>query len=345
MKRLRVCLCLMCVAAVCCLAARPAGAGREAMPLAGKRVLLVNSYHPGYAWSDGIVEGARAVLEPQGVVLRMVNMDTKRNQGEAFLKEAGRKAMAEVRAFRPDVVIACDDNAQRWFVVPFLLGGPIPVVFCGVNWDAAQYGYPAANVTGMVEVEVLGTLMDHLRRFAKGDRVGFLGDDTESERQIFANYDRQLPHGTLRPYFVKDFAAFKAAFLAAQQQCDMLILSNNSTLRDWDDAEAQRIVAAHGTVPTGTYTEWLAPYVVFTTAKVAQEQGEWAAGAALRILRGESPAAIPLVRNEKARLIVNVKMAQGLGIVIPVATLKAASEVLGKDALREGGPARPGAVP
>jgi hypothetical protein len=31
----------------------------------------------------------------------------------------------------------------------------LPVVFVGVNWDASPYGYPTANVTGSVEVELI----------------------------------------------------------------------------------------------------------------------------------------------------------------------------------------------
>ena len=78
------------------LAAPPARA-----QLAGKKVVLVNSYHEGYAWSDGEEKGAKAVLEPAGVKFQVVRMDVKRHQGDAaFAKAAALKVKADIDAAR-----------------------------------------------------------------------------------------------------------------------------------------------------------------------------------------------------------------------------------------------------
>jgi hypothetical protein len=45
----------------------------------GKKVLYVDSYHEGYAWSDGITKGVKKGLEGTGIELKAVSMDTKRN--------------------------------------------------------------------------------------------------------------------------------------------------------------------------------------------------------------------------------------------------------------------------
>ena len=37
-------------------------------------------------------------------------------------------------------------------LITFFDDADLPVVFCGVNWDAATYGYPFKNATGIVEV-------------------------------------------------------------------------------------------------------------------------------------------------------------------------------------------------
>jgi hypothetical protein len=101
--------------------------------LKGKKVLFIDSYHEGYEWSDGITKGVKQVLDGKGIELKIVRMDTKRNGGEEFKKQAGEKAKAAIEEFKPDVVIAADDNASKYIIVPFFKDSPLPFVFCGVN--------------------------------------------------------------------------------------------------------------------------------------------------------------------------------------------------------------------
>ena len=56
----------------------------HAAEVAGKKVLLVNSYHEGYPWSDGEEKGAKAALAGSGVELKFFRMDVKRNPGGAW---------------------------------------------------------------------------------------------------------------------------------------------------------------------------------------------------------------------------------------------------------------------
>ena len=79
---LRTLLAALCLAALC-LAALPASAGaaqRSPAPsLAGRRVLFVNSYHPGYLWSDKEQRGASAVLRAAGVELQVAYMEDRKS--------------------------------------------------------------------------------------------------------------------------------------------------------------------------------------------------------------------------------------------------------------------------
>jgi hypothetical protein len=103
-----------------------------------KKVLLVDSYHEGYAWSDGEVAGAKSVFKDT-VDLKVVRMDTKRNPSADAKKQAGEKVKAEIEAFKPDAVIVLDDNSVKYVTVPFYKDSPLPFVFAGVNWDASSY--------------------------------------------------------------------------------------------------------------------------------------------------------------------------------------------------------------
>lgn len=194
----------------------------------GKKVLFVNSYHVGYPWSDGIESGLREVFDGTGVEFITLELDTKNNPDEDFGKKAGTDAKAEIESLDPDVVIACDDNAQKYLVVPYLKGTSLPVVFCGVNWDASAYGYPTKNVTGMIEVELPDQLVELLKGYAEGDRLGYITVDTETERKVVDIYNERFFDGQMQPYWVTTQDEFKEAFLTAQQEVDILFMGNNA---------------------------------------------------------------------------------------------------------------------
>jgi hypothetical protein len=103
-------------------------------------------------------------------------MDTKRHKGNEFIQAAAQKAKSEIESFQPDVVIASDDNASKHLIQPFYKDADLPFVFCGVNWDESVYGYPYKDVTGMVEVSGVKELIDLLKQFSKGERLGLLAE-------------------------------------------------------------------------------------------------------------------------------------------------------------------------
>ncbi len=289
---------------------------------AGKKVLFVNSYHEGYEWSDGIEAGLQDVLKGSGVELEFVRLDTKRNPTDEFGREAGVKAKAEIEAFKPDVVIAADDNAQKYLVVPYLKDTSVPVIFCGVNWDASAYGYPASNVTGMVEVELPAKLVDHLKNYAQGERLGYLTVDSETERKVAQIYNERFFGGQMKEYWVKSFDEFKAHFLQAQTEVDILFIGNNAGIDRWDQAEAEAFIVENTKIPTGSINDWLAPYVLIVLAKSAEEQGQWSGQTALRILDGTPVSEISLVENKDEKLILNLNVAEQLGAVFSPSLLK-----------------------
>ncbi|MDY6951560.1 MAG: hypothetical protein SWE60_08615, partial [Thermodesulfobacteriota bacterium] len=102
--------------------------------MAKNKILYVDSYHQGYPWSDGITEGIQEVLQGKDVELKIIRMDTKRHTSEGFKREAASKAKALIEDFKPDVVIASDDNASKYLIMPYYRDASLPFVFCGVNW-------------------------------------------------------------------------------------------------------------------------------------------------------------------------------------------------------------------
>lgn len=281
---------------------------------AGKTVLYVNSYHLGFPGSDPITEGIRSVLDPLAIDWRIIYMDTKRNPSQAFARAAAQHVKAEIEALRPDVVIASDDNASKYLIMPYYRDADLPFVFCGVNWDASVYGFPYQNVTGMVEVALVPEILSHLKRYAKGNRIGFIGGDRLSEHKNFQHYTGRFQIRFEKAYFASTFGQWKAGFQQLQDEVDMVMMTSHVGIPDWNDREAQAFVERHTRVPVGTEHEWEMPFALVGVLKDFREMGEWSARAALKILDGTAPTQIPITANQRGRLVFNPRIAARLEI-------------------------------
>jgi ABC-type uncharacterized transport system substrate-binding protein len=294
----------------------------------GPRILFIDSYHQGYEWSDGITTGVQQVLSSQNVSLKIHRMDTKRNTSEEFKKQAALKAKALIDQFKPDIVIAADDNASKYLIVPYYRGGNLPFVFAGVNWDASGYGFPASNVTGMVEVSAVREMIDIVRSISGGERIGSLGGDTTTMHKEVEKTRDILGIEFDEVAYAKTFDEWKQLYMEMQDKVDILYMYNNAGIEGWSDEQAAKFVRENARIPSASVQSWMAPYVLVTHTKDPVEQGEYAAQTALRILNGTSPSAIPLTTNRRGRTIINNNMANRLSLEIPASVISAADDVL-----------------
>jgi ABC-type uncharacterized transport system substrate-binding protein len=279
----------------------------------GKKILYIDSYHQGYAWSDGITKGVRIKMKNTGVQLKILRMDTKRNSDDAFKKNAARKAQSVINEFGPDVVIASDDNASKFLIKPYYKDADLPFVFCGVNWDAKVYGYPYKNVTGMVEVAPIPILIEQMELYAKGKRIGFIGPDIITAKKEAINY-RKVFGLKIVEYYAKDFHDWKKGFKTLQNKVDMLIIASDGGLYNDYVKEYEDFVIRNSKIPSGTCYDFMSHIALIGVVKIAEEQGLWAADAALRILDGTSPSEIGIVENKRAKLFINKKIGDSMGI-------------------------------
>ncbi len=299
------------------------------------KVLYVNSYHQGYQWSDQIEEGLLMALEIEvgknntlnesksKVTLKIVRLDTKRNHSEKYIKNAALQAKSIIDSWKPDILIVSDDNAVKYLVVPYFKNTNLPVVFCGVNADASEYGLPADNVTGMIEIDPIEQTLAMLRQLAKGGRVGVLGADTLSDKKALRS-DRKSVVFT-DGHLVSTFAEWKNEFLHLQHTVDMLLLLSPAGIADWDNQKALEFIRQHTKIPTGTVSLPTLPYALLGRVKIAKEFGWWAGKTALRILDGEPLTNIPMTTNKHSRVYLNMDLARRLGIKFPMNMLKDAA--------------------
>jgi len=290
-----------------------------------KRVLFIDSYHPTYSWSAGIIDGARSVFAAENIEMRVFSMNSKKNTDPGYIKQAALEARAIIDSWKPDLLIASDDNASKYLIEPYYKNTSLPVVFCGVNWDAASYGYPYKNATGMEEVSLIKSLPKQLAQYAKGKRLGILSGNVLSDRKNVSNYTKKAGIVFDKIIYVKDVEQWKTAFLRLQTEVDMLIIENSKSIIGWQNETMHQFILQQTIIPTGTIQARMIPYVLLGFLQVPQEQGQYAAQTALRILAGEAPGSIAIVNNQQVNATVNLDLAEQMGINFDIEFLQYAN--------------------
>ncbi len=146
-----------------------------------KHVLVLNSYHQGYAWLDGIMKGIKSVLQNNGhnIDLNFEYMDTKHYTDKSYLEQLYKIYKLKFQNRKFDVVIACDESAFYFTLEHHDEIFPkIPVVFCGVNGfkDSLLKGHKDF-FTGVVEELDIKKTLDIALKLHPGTRKVYVIHD------------------------------------------------------------------------------------------------------------------------------------------------------------------------
>ena len=293
----------------------------------GRRVLVLNSYHQGYPWSDGVTQELQRIFESRGVTLQVHYMGMMYAKTPDAAAQAAGTAKSAIEAFAPDLVVSIDNPAVEHVIVPHYQGGDLPVVFAGLDPNTEKQELSAGNVTGMVEKSSLFALLDVLRQFSGGATVGVLAGDTPETRRTLDRHQRHLSTPFQAVELVTSFRDWKQAYLQLQDEVDVLYLHDNVGISDWDAAEAVRFANKNAVVPSGSINTWMAPVVLFVFGRDPGEHGSWAAGTAMSILEGRSPGSIQITENKRTPTVVNSRMARSLLLDVPVQLIEGATDV------------------
>ena len=294
-----------------------------------KKVVLINSYHKGFSWTDTIQKSILDtfnIIEKDGkldfsnstVKLKIINMDSKRNSNEIYIKKVALETKKIIEEYKPDLIITSDDNAIKYVIVPYFYNHKIPTIFCGVNADASSYGLPTKNITGMVEVGLIKELVDTVRPYAKGNKIGYIGDANFSSQKNVPHFKKSL-NADIKTYFAKSKKEWKEKFLLAQKEVDILITAISAgviyTKEDYRDIST--FVKENIKIPSVGWDNETKYFATITFQKQAEEQGTWAANRALEVLNGKDISTIKVVTNKRASIYINSSLVKKLNIVFP----------------------------
>lgn len=299
------------------------------------KVLVVMSYEENYPWCQEMKTAIDATLKETSDV-RYFYMDTKTHpeNGEQKAKEA----YALYQEFQPDGVLTADDNAQSMFVVPYLKDTvKTPVIFCGVNADPAKYGYPASNVSGVLERYHILEAIAFAKQLSPGiEKVGLIARDDSTGAALLAQIEQEAanyPAQFVGAKMTKTLAEAVTEAKAFAQTCDALLIGPTEGLPDEQGAATGEksnlppILSAFGK-PTISFADWRVKYgVLLGVLVMGEEQGGLAAEMLLKAMQGTPLADLPINQGRHGRKTLNVNVLRDLNIKPPSAIVRGAELV------------------
>jgi polar amino acid transport system substrate-binding protein len=122
------------------------------------------------------------------------------------------------------------------------------------------------NASGLIEFAHVEKLIYAIKYFTRIDSVGFLAGDTPSSHKDAEWFRRGVREDVIERY-ARTFDEWQDSFTQMQSQVDVLVLGNNSGIKDWNSRSAKEITMAQSRVPTGCVMDWMADYVFIGYAK------------------------------------------------------------------------------
>ena len=310
--------CFMAVVAICMCGLFPA-AGHAAQ----FKVLVVMSYEKSYPSTLEYKEGMELVLSTF-CEIKYFHMDTKKNPEGGPQK--AEEAYALYREFQPDGVIAADDNAQSMFVVRYLKDKVrTPVMFCGVNAEAEKYGYPASNVSGILERMHISESIALARQMAPSIKtVGFIIKDSPFARIVLQQVNSESDTYQAKSVGLRMPKTLRQAVSMTNElkkQCDLLFMVALQGISDEDgkpvsEKEAVSTLTGVFAGPSITCVEYNVRYgVLCAVIHRMKEQGKTAAKMLLKAMQGTPVTEIPITRNYNGKRVINVTALKALGIL------------------------------
>ena len=273
------------------------------------RVMVLHSYDSEYAWSRDVSKGIERVLKDYPhYSVQWHYMDTKRNNSPRYIRAAATAAISLIKRWQPNVIIAIDDNAQKYVAKHFINDPEIKIVYSAMNAAASVYGYDKAhNVTGILERIPLPEVREAmLKLFPVGKRrIAHITDASNTAafvNQEVRSYD-WAPFDITMKAMPETFDDWKRAVRQANKSVDLLLFTNfhivHRSKTDPSKVPAKELIAwtmKNTTLPSiGCWGFFVEDGGMLAIGVSPFEQGEVAAEMALDIIeKGIAPSKIPV---------------------------------------------------
>lgn len=340
-------LCLFIWASPC-----PLHGDSDPVDISGKRALMIGSYHIGFLATAQQIDGVRSVLEPQGVLLDVEFMDTKRLGQEENENRFKADLAYKISRLPPyDVVLLGDDAALN-----FALGEShdlfrsTPMVFFGVNdINLALEQNDNPRVTGVVEAVSMRGTIELIQRLQPNVKEIIAVVDGQPSGQ--ADLKKFMSNQDIFPHIsflsvpldrltweesakkLRDISGTDKAALLLSAYCDRAGENRSFEVGLSSILENLSIPCYH------LWLHGLGKGMLGGRVISQYDQGRSAAQMAVRILRGTPADSIPVLTESPNRHVLDLDVMKRFSI--PLSRAPEGSEILNKPSLPPHGGANP----
>ena len=263
--------------------------------LSKPRIFVLHSYNLDFSWTRDINIGIERILKHKPYSMRWHYMDTKRNPSAEYKEKAGKIAINAIKNWNPNIIIAVDDNAQKFVAVHFKNKKSINIVFTGVNASIKAYGYEKAkNVTGVLERipfqefrEIFVQILPENKR-----RIVHISDSSVTSQLIHDELTsvKWSPLQLVKSFQCETFEDWKKAIEEAHTIGDILLVTHYHTLMDKEGNTMNPKEVLEWTSPRlkipdiGCWGFFVEDGGMMSVAVSPYEQGEEAAKMAVKII-------------------------------------------------------------
>jgi signal transduction histidine kinase/ABC-type uncharacterized transport system substrate-binding protein len=155
-----------------------------------KNVLIINSYHRGFQWSDDVIRGIEKALYNTQVDTNILYMDFKRISTPEYYNKLRDLYKVQLKNHKYDLILALDTFAYDFALKNYAeLFSDEPLFFTGIEQfvleDVKKY-HLENQVSGMLEkrafdenIEIISSLMPKLKKLYIINDKSVNGDDSE----------------------------------------------------------------------------------------------------------------------------------------------------------------------
>lgn len=294
-----------------------------------KHVLILNSYHQGYKWTDEAVLGIRGALGDSDIQVKFYieYMGTKWAFDRPYFDRLYETYRLKYKDIHFDLIAATDNDAFDFLIAHRNdLFGEIPVVFCGVNWFVPEMMKGRTSFTGVNEDADIESNFDlMLRLHPKTKHIYVVVDLTttgqivhQKIREILPKYDNRLTVHILDDLEMPAILD-KVSRLSDDSLVFLTLYQKDKSGRFFEFSDIAQLLSKNSKVPVyGLWDFYLGYGVVGGMMTSGSAQGQAAGVIALRILKGEPASSIPVQMKSPNRYMFDYRELMRFGVDVSI---------------------------
>lgn len=279
-------------------------------------ILILNSYHKGFAWTDGTLKGIENILKNNDNVIRIEYMDAKTIKDEKHLNNLFELYKHKFNNYKFDVIIASDDDAYN-FLKKYHedLFKDTPIICSGLNSFDDFVTNKENRFTGIAEtIDIKDTLDIGFKLHKNVKNVIVTADDSLASDITIEIIKKVMPlYGTNKEfYFFQNDSIEKQKDYLSKIPKDSMILQIGIYKDELGEPitveQGNKVIGERANVPM--YSCWemdLGNGVIGGKMISAYTQGGVVAEMALQVLNGKNVNEIPFIRKSENTYIFDYK--------------------------------------